>query len=442
MTLGAALLGVLPATAPGVAGPPPATAPQSGVTAAAPTPLTVLHFNMRGIIRNEGAGGANIDPSRANVVDHVVAAINQHRPDVVSLNEACWTQVQMIREAVQGTNPLVGRFAYGDARDYQAFDAAPQYKVPGLDDQRCVQATGRTWPDTLAGGGMAILVRGPAAYDSEVYHEPAGGPGTHLGRAACVTARTPAVFRACVTHIAAADGGGVGQLAQVRAALRLDNPALPTVFVGDLNADPLEDHLVPVYSPQVAGGVTGYPPGDGYYYEADMCPGSTEPTHPCTAPIRDGEPTFQNGKIDYIFFNSANFDIRMSAATYSPAGQCAGRDCSDHRMLVGRATLALPGTPTALPPDGPGAQCPTMVFTHHDQPARVSVVGGRTTCSRASRLMQDFFLKLSEGTGSVDWAKPLRLDEWTCTQTPGPAQWYEGGRCVSDLGHTIEARTT
>jgi hypothetical protein len=275
-------------------------------------PIRVLQWNTRGIIRNGGTNpDPDIDPNRLTLMVILAGMIRIHRPAIVTLNEVCEGQVELLKGLLRlpdFNHPMESRF-FTDSND-----------------ERCLEVHGQ-----LSGAGRAILTIGAPI------HLPSPSPN-----AGCViwqhewAEELSTSIDVCVVHISPEVAPEVGQSMSAWA----ERPASPPVIVaGDFNATPISPEMDWTYSSAFPI-QPGQPPGRGRFWEADMCV-PVPPTDPeCSLPVRGGAVTAGHRKIDYVFADDLHFGQWASATVVDTAGLCNnGLDCSDHKMVVGEFHL-------------------------------------------------------------------------------------------------------
>lgn len=217
-----------------------------------------------------------VDAPGADVVEHVRDVVVQARADVVVLNEVCGAQLARLRRLLEGSGrPMSG-----------AFHAQRE--------------------DTRCGGGFgdAVLSAGPTgpAQVHRLPNHPSGGERRSL---LCVPTVVGSRVLACGLHlVAAAPEWNRRQLEAVTREVRRRSRWVTVVVAGDFNV-----------VPSGMGGLTDGRRG-GFLDDVD---GARQ------------RATHFGRKIDYILLDGRAF--RDLAADVRTSGW------SDHRILVGRATL-------------------------------------------------------------------------------------------------------
>ena len=319
-----------------------------------PSAVKVLQYNTRGIIRNttdeqpKGDPLSTVDPDKLRFLDVLADRLVAERPQVVTLNEVCGTQLAYLGKKLAGSYPMTVTFFPDKDKNDKDKDTNEYATHPNCPDR----------PDNVSVPGpsqigMGILTLGPAVRIPAPQDVPArcvlwdrqGGPQVHV----------------CVVHLPAPDdprevNKKPKTVERVGQALSGCADSGPVILAGDFNAEPGHAVMDSVYSNQVPTiPTTDEPPrlSKGRFYEADMCADQPE----CQSPKRWGEDTNATGskKIDYVFADDAHFDQRMTAKVEPTAKQCGGgdinpyakNDCSDHRMLWANLRLGKTGTGVA-----------------------------------------------------------------------------------------------
>ncbi|MFE4633262.1 endonuclease/exonuclease/phosphatase family protein [Streptomyces sp. NPDC056773] len=274
--------------------------------------VRVMHYNMCGAAEGcpWNAGGSGSGTS----IDRIVREAADFTPDVISLNEICKGQYQaLLRRLDSLGNPMDGLF--GEA-------------------QNNVGNCG-------SGGsfGAAVLVRKAAkkpVTENRRYSEDGGETYTGRGRTVavrrgllCLTTRLDdgRLLKACTTHANAMAPEQIAELREWTDDEESFPQAVPTLIAGDLNQQPNAEAMTHLY--------------ESRFFEADddnrewFTKGSTggvvcrpEETDRC----RNGAPTADERKIDYIFADARHFTrARPTEVTTFPE--------SDHAMMKARFTL-------------------------------------------------------------------------------------------------------
>ncbi|MFE2322462.1 endonuclease/exonuclease/phosphatase family protein [Streptomyces sp. NPDC059385] len=297
--------------------------PSDGVDAAAlPRPrqatpraqdqeVRVMHYNMCGAAEGcpWNAGGSGSGTS----VDRVLREAADFLPDVISLNEICQGQYQALRRKLDAMGtPMDGGF--GEAQNNVdkcgnsgAFGAAllvrKAAKKPVTENRRYAD----TGDETYTGRGRTVEVR--------------------RGLLCLTTTLAGRPLKACTTH---ANAKSPNQIAELREWLDDEQSfprEVPTLIAGDLNQQPNSSALTYLY--------------ESRFFEADdnnkewFTKGSTggvvcrpETTDRC----RNGAPTAEERKIDYIFADAWHL-------TRAEPTQVTTFPESDHAMMKARFSL-------------------------------------------------------------------------------------------------------
>ncbi|MGQ0744200.1 MAG: endonuclease/exonuclease/phosphatase family protein [Acidimicrobiales bacterium] len=272
-------------------------APASAV--ASPDPdYTFMQFNLCGQVSpstNPSCNGGEVQ----GVAGAIVQSVLNRVPEAVTLNEACYSQVEEVRQALVGS-------------------AWPMnlYWVPTIEDTtNCGQAAD--------GGdfGNAILLRQAFSVPFSPVLLPSSGEVRKLGCAQAGIGNQTSLF--CVTHVNdshPADTAINNDLGpSVDVILATLDPFLamanrPILIGGDFNALPDAPALGRLYSHV-----------QGAFREVDEA---------------DNEPTTHSGKLDYLFLSLPEWVVLDGDATHSAY--------SDHDPLIGMAMLFSPSTTLIL----------------------------------------------------------------------------------------------
>jgi endonuclease/exonuclease/phosphatase family metal-dependent hydrolase len=263
--------------------------------------LKVITYNVAGAVRDEWPKFLTINPDGYSFTEVVAQRVAEAQADVVVLQEACESQVEMLRRHLR------------DLGYPMNLPVKPWER--GIED-RCPPVL----PDPPAGFenlfGGAILTRGSATPMQPPRNVPAAG---------CVRTAGPPSVRVCTFHTDP-DRPDV----DFAAAARQLSPwvaAEPVVLAGDLNTEPESSHMLQLYSTELGA--------LGSFYEADMCR-DDDPN--CLSPETGGDGTSGSSKIDYILADHNHFARAMTGQVTAPT--CPTPDgnlmqCSDHNMLLG-----------------------------------------------------------------------------------------------------------
>jgi hypothetical protein len=229
--------------------------------------IKVLQYNTRGIIRNttfeqpKGDPLSTVDPDKLRFLDVLADRIVAERPQVVTLNEVCGSQLVYLGKKLAGSYPMTVTF-FPD-KDPKTNKDKTHSNCPDRPDN--VSAPG----PRLVGKGILTLgpaVQIPAPKDDMpagcVLWDRQGGPQVHV----------------CVVHLPGPDdprevNKNPKTVEIVGRALSGCADSGPVILAGDFNADPGHAVMDSVYSNQVP--TTDEPPrlSTGRFYEADMCTG-------------------------------------------------------------------------------------------------------------------------------------------------------------------------
>jgi hypothetical protein len=302
--------------------------------------IKVLQYNVQGGIREQasnpedGEGSADDDDFR--FVDVLARRVAAEKPQVVTLQEICATQLDLLLTRLQDTYPMTRA----------ATALSPKKVCPGQED-------GSDPGDAF---GVAILTLG----ESTVVPE-------NATKLLCADwGESSSAVRVCTAHASPLPKRDIPEIV---ATVNPWTEQLPVIVTGDLNAEPHQDSMSLLYAPDVPGGKS---PAIGRFYEADMC----EDQATCgqlTGRDRSGTSTFcqvcldgaGNGiyvkKFDYILADARHFAPEMTARVEQTEAQCGGTRCSDHAMLWGDLILRnVPQTtPTTSSPSSGGCTIPS-----------------------------------------------------------------------------------
>ncbi|APU21072.1 metal-dependent hydrolase [Actinoalloteichus sp. GBA129-24] len=366
--------------------------------------LAVVQYNAG----SDGQATEAVSSKATEVVEFLAGEILAGRPDVIAVQEVCESQIVLLAELLAAEDFAVD-YEFGPGEDIEGAAEA------------CGALAGRDVPAEQARSGLAVLVRAPMV-SAFRYHDVPGDEST-VTRAVCAHTARPTTVQACVTRLA--DGAaGDEQLGQLSEQWQLEAPMLPTIVVGDLGVEPSAERLSSLYSSPV---------GDGVFHEVGMC-GAAEPAAACPSPARQGAWTWEGGadrlKTDYVFVDAGHFAAEVASRVVVDGGECGGLACSDHRLLWGWVSLRVT-------PDVSGTQCDHVVMTAADFPADVFVRGGEVPCFEATRIMQDYYLRLAAGAApGMGGGGPVEVGTWMCSSGPATAP---GTTCVREDGVRTEA---
>ncbi|GAA1184160.1 hypothetical protein GCM10009654_47050 [Streptomyces hebeiensis] len=282
--------------------------------AEASTDLRFWHFNMCGNVCWQPDAPHNYLPgtdSRGEVTvraAQIVESVGNYSPDIVTLNEACYSQYRGIRAAL---------VAQGYHATYASSGTGGQ-----CDDYDASEGNGF---------GMALFSKQPIAAPRETHNL---GTAANPNLLLCAdTALGSRPVKACSVHLTAASAEQRAFQATNLAALASGwHATKPVVLMGDFNAEPLDPVMAKFYS---------HSGGEGIFHEADESDADYSASWPAGAVRgRSGEITFSSEatspptlkKIDYIFLSGADFRAVEGDSLYG-----GERRISDHRVYRGGA---------------------------------------------------------------------------------------------------------
>ena len=302
-------------------------------------PLRAVSFNICGGQCNGG------EPS---ALDAAYTRIDEYQPQLVFLQEVCWSQLQAFAAHYDGT--------------YQAGFATilRNYRGCGVDDCSVNDDDDPTNDDPHCWFGPMVAARG-MLIDPEAV--PIGGNDDQVNgddpvvpardfHAACAGVVLPDLptraMRACSAHFRAfQDPDGVNDAARLEQATTLtahvaaDVAAGSIVVIGgDLNAPPSKASMNPFYALDAPG-----QPGAGIYHEADQDDGRyyADDCADAAAACRSGAVTLGplgagasagTNKYDYVFFSETSDPASVSALPLDVASS----DHAFYRALIEVAT--------------------------------------------------------------------------------------------------------
>jgi endonuclease/exonuclease/phosphatase family metal-dependent hydrolase len=266
--------------------------------------FSVLDWNIAGATTHDGDATAPDNFGRNAVADRMADLAATWRPAVISVNEACDSQVSRLRGALAARGLPV-----------QAWTFTP---------------TGNPHPACLLNGGtyagVAVLSTVPGTSSASLWFDPGTNQvvtaRTSRG-VACLTVHLGRDVRACSMHLAQDQDAAVAQATAFATTYGAQLRTEPWLLLGDLNATP--DRLGVLYDD---------------LWETDM-----------DAPNR-GSATLGSRKIDYVFGSANAFDRDALGTAVLDPGTCRltnvvqpppfvkyPHPCSDHRPIVGSLTL-------------------------------------------------------------------------------------------------------
>lgn len=300
--------------------------------------IKVLQYNVQGAVRDvsstTGLNGAS-DDDDFRFVGVLANRIIAERPQIVTLEEVCTSQLSRLTSALRASYPMTvaAKELHTHVDCPLSENAPPESRADGI--------------------GQAILTVG-AAQPLPV------PPGVRL---VCAQWEQIQSIRVCAAHVNPLPAPDVPALAAVVNRMTDDSPVIVT---GDFNATPSQDTMSPLYAPTVAGGTT---PSTGRFWELNMC---DQPPAAPSCPVNgtgatragpatwcgvciDGTPTgIYTRKLDYIFADVRHFAPRMDARVEDTERACGATRCSDHAMVWGELTLEHITPPPTTPANGCG----------------------------------------------------------------------------------------
>ncbi|MFE2141936.1 endonuclease/exonuclease/phosphatase family protein [Streptomyces sp. NPDC059456] len=289
----------------------------------ADTPDTVNWPSPRFITYNVCGAACDIyNGSRTAWRDNVVGAMDDWNADLVMLQEMCYGQWTLLRDALQ--NRSDGGQVY-DSVWGAALPTATKCAKWGSDTRYGLAIFSKGSPGSINNGSRSVtLLANPAQGEQRIL----------LCARAAVGERT---VRACNTHLDFKGDNPSAQATQVAEVTRgYADQGDPVVLAGDFNMLPKDPRMAPLYQ---HGGGTGVfqevDENDKSEFTGSECPQSGDV-------CRSGEATVERasgcsphaspeGKIDYIFLSYYWFQtVRGDAAACTPG-------MSDHHLLRGAA---------------------------------------------------------------------------------------------------------
>jgi endonuclease/exonuclease/phosphatase family metal-dependent hydrolase len=274
-----------------------------------------LDWNIAGATTHDGNPNQPNNYGSLAVVDRLASFASTWRPSVISVNEACDSQIDYLRERLADAGIQVQAWKFNQTQLSPA----------------CV----------LSGGsyaGNALLSMVPASDPADIYFDEDTGhivSGRTSRGGACMTLHLTQNVRTCSFHLAQSHPAAVIEAQQFVATYGSDIAAHPYMLLGDFNATPNE-LLGTMYDPSAGG--------SGPFYEADM----DSPNH--------GIPTEAGGKLDYAFVSSGHFARNALGTAIVDPGICQVENafeppwwvlyphpCSDHKAIVASVTLGGSG---------------------------------------------------------------------------------------------------
>lgn len=255
--------------------------------------VSVMQYNICGYACNE-----------EQVADRVAERILQHRPDYITLNEACREQVQAMNLMLRDRGVTY----------HWRFDQTRQIGT-------CEFGNAVLWSGFRSGDNVIAL-------GFEVGGEPSGADHRRI-LCARIDAGVPPKLQLCTTHLSAGTSREVyvlrsAQIHNVASLVRAFSLEGYQVIVGgDFNQDPPDPQMNPMYPPQYR------PPGTGITTEVEARRGLCVEGGGC--PTEDQfKATVPGRKLDYVFLTSGFIPQR-------PPTVGEGYPPSDHDYLLGFA---------------------------------------------------------------------------------------------------------
>ncbi|WP_063780739.1 endonuclease/exonuclease/phosphatase family protein [Nonomuraea sp. SBT364] len=291
------------------------TVPATANASAAAASYTVWHWNVAGNTLNGGS-------TTSGMVQAAVGSIVARGANLASFNELCVNQYQALITGLRnaGWPADDGNFARF-AVTYSARSGGP--------------CGGRDF-------GNAIFSKQPLGAAERITLPDDGK--TEQRKMLCAPLQARPRLRFCTTHTTYVDAYRASQLNAVLKELEDYHADGDTVVIaGDFNVHPDSARLNGYYSAGVSTANNGG--NTGRYHELDdadpsKCPGYGELT--VSVPDAKG-PCGTGTKLDMIFARENKIVGSYSGDSLAPSTSCAGNAgdlCSDHRVVVGTATLS------------------------------------------------------------------------------------------------------
>jgi len=261
---------------------------------------SIFHFNMAGNSRHDG----RIEPVVSAIKSSILEDDAFHGPaTVVALNEVCRQQFRELQDRLD---------ADSNYRMYGEFVVTDPAAVEGENDAKhCKQGT-----DTSHDYGIAVFVKNPITHTFVEPLDPDGSKRGETRKIVCVTTTLASRenTKVCTTHITNVDGEKSEQIVEVRQIVDgYHANGRPVILTGDFNVTPMHWALDALYKKDYYGSGAS-----GHFREADS-PGCRD----CA------DATHSDGKIDYVWLNSAQWQ--------DVGGEETSSDHSDHKPLRGWA---------------------------------------------------------------------------------------------------------
>lgn len=266
------------------------TAPASAAAAAAQQ-FYAMHWNIAGAILHDDDASKPNNYGTFAVVDRLADLAATWRPSVISVNEACDSQVDALRDRLEDRGLHVYEVAFSGT------PVKGPGPLPDLPHNACLRSGG--W---YPGAGLLSLV--PASDPENLWFDDETNRVVRYRTrraGACLTLHLIRNVRACSLHLSQNGNAAITQAQQFVNTYRDDIEAYPYMLLGDFNATP--NQLLGTMYDSSAGGF-------GEFYEADM-----------DAPNL-GLPTAGDRKIDYAFVSSNAFDRQQLALATIEPGVC------------------------------------------------------------------------------------------------------------------------
>lgn len=266
---------------------------------------------------NIGAGTAGENGTGPEALAYTFKQIDERKPDVVMLEEVCWSQVAIIKAKYPGWNVYFSQMSAAH---------------PGC-------------------GGPKGQVLATDRAMSNVWTEDLGDVDPHLEKHFTLlcgdVAKAGKKVLACVTHLRAGGYGEPGSEALAARGRQIQNikghlrdyvqAGRAVVFAGDFNTRPHEPLFDPIHRLTRSGEANGGP-----FDEADQTDDrrerfaekADERVKCAQNACRSGEPTVGGHKIDHIFFSHNRVAGQLSAEVLENGG-------SAHKLYYGSAELDL-----------------------------------------------------------------------------------------------------
>jgi endonuclease/exonuclease/phosphatase family metal-dependent hydrolase len=285
------------------------------------TEVRAITYNLCGAAAHCDNPG-EIDDRTGYLIDEVLL----YDADVVTLTEVCYLQYTHIRDELA-------------AHGYQAAWKAIRPEIAS-----CTPPGGNT--EQLAAAnklrfGMVTLAKGTLANREEITLTPTNYGTSAVSKALChdlnISGFAAGEIRGCVAHLRSGADGAAARARWAQSATwaaELDRYLLGNdqvvILGGDLNAEPADPELSPLYALEGVGAFAEVGMTDSAHFTAGCI---DQQATEC----RSGEPTFDHPvtgpkKIDYIFFSADHADALNDVVR-------PGGPNSDHDLLRGSASI-------------------------------------------------------------------------------------------------------